>query len=268
MRNFINAARDLAYHAHRNDKDKLGEPYRLHLKAVAAGVRVLGGSDHAVAAAYLHDVIEDHGSLYSAKKLIDLGFPHQVVKAVVAVTKTPNQPQPEYLEQVIAAGQDAMHVKLADLLHNTRHDRLAPLEAYTRTRLLKKYRPAIARLMLELELIVDEDTQAKIATHPVGTAGSTSQPGHYSGSSLIKGDWPEDWPAPVEKKTPKQEVHGGITYLLTNGQVRAAVSKKQYTVWTQSMYSHKLAKDPDWNPTKEKKWPGSTKPQKTATPSS
>lgn len=45
--------------AHAAQTDKAGRPYAEHLQAVAEGVRARGGDDEQIAAAWLHDAVED-----------------------------------------------------------------------------------------------------------------------------------------------------------------------------------------------------------------
>lgn len=49
----------LARAAHATQTDKAGRPYTEHLQAVANGVRARGGDEEQIAAAWLHDAIED-----------------------------------------------------------------------------------------------------------------------------------------------------------------------------------------------------------------
>lgn len=49
----------LARAAHAAQTDKAGRPYTEHLAAVAEGVRARGGTDEQIAAAWLHDAVED-----------------------------------------------------------------------------------------------------------------------------------------------------------------------------------------------------------------
>ena len=49
----------LARAAHEGQTDKAGRPYAEHLRAVAEGVRSRGGDDEQIAAAWLHDAVED-----------------------------------------------------------------------------------------------------------------------------------------------------------------------------------------------------------------
>lgn len=219
MRNIVALVKD----AHAGQKDKIGRPYTEHLFAVRKGVQVLGGSKHAEAAALLHDVVED--TSWTIQRLRNAGAPEPVLVAVEAVTKRPSEEQGKYLARIIAAGVDAMHVKLADLLHNTRHDRLAQVPAHTRDRLLKKYRPSIARLMLELGLIVDEVEQKKLATKPAGTAGGygSTYTGSYAIDTLYAGEWPKTWAAPIAARS---KVQGGIVFALCDGSAKFFTTKQ------------------------------------------
>lgn len=155
----VRAAKVIAKMVHAKDVDKNGVPYVAHLKAVELGVRVFIGREayEARAAAWLHDTIEDHPDLATVQYLLNCGFPQTVVDAVVAVTKVKGETRNKYMNRIIAAGPAAMYVKLADLLHNSRQDRLALLDEETRIRLVTKYMPDKAKLMLELGIIDGHD---------------------------------------------------------------------------------------------------------------
>lgn len=253
----VSQARELGRLVHATDKDKTGEPYEFHLAGVAQGVEVLAGFyANAIATAWLHDTIEDHPSMVSAEKLLKWGFPKEVVDAVVAVTKLSGEEQGVYLQRIIDAGDTAMLAKLADLLHNTRFDRLAAVAKAkgesTRVRLLKKYTPAKARLMLELGIIQTEEGQA-LATKPVGTAtggswtsSNSDGSSNYSGKSLIAGDWPAGWSAPIQKKLKDHDNR----YILEDGTAKIADPNKKYKVWSKHSTNAKAGKD--WTPAQEK----------------
>ncbi len=271
----VAVARDLAYEKHAKQKDKSGRPYREHLLGVYRGVVVLGGSAVAQQAAFLHDIIEDT-SVTARELLEEHGFSEEVVAAVVAVTKTTSEEQGKYLQRVIDAGEDAMYVKLADLLHNTRPDRMAELSEQTRTRLLKKYRPAMARLLLELGRIVDDDEQAKIATKPAGSAtgpywGSSSEPGayHYSqdpmgrteylrSNEVFKGDWIEALDSPVAEIHHEEKGQGRLplaTYFVLEDGTYAMIEPGRSTaVWWAQDVEARRAKDPQWAPRGTTSW--------------
>ncbi|MCW7946477.1 phosphohydrolase [Streptomyces hygroscopicus] len=122
--------------AHALQTDKAGRPYVEHLRAVAEGVRARGGADELVAAAWLHDSVED-GVLSEA--WLDAAPLSQVTKDIVrAVSKRPGE-EPEAYARRILATPGARLVKAADLAHNADPDRLAALDAPTAERLTRKY---------------------------------------------------------------------------------------------------------------------------------
>lgn len=248
-------AAELGCEVHAGDKDKSGDPYVDHLEGVAQGVIVFAGpfAYDAIAAAWLHDAIEDHPALVSAEKLLTWGFPQSMIDAVLAVTKKAGENQEDYLERIVMAGETAMYVKLADVQHNTRPDRMAAVAKSkgdsTRTRLLKKYTPAKARLMLELGIIQTTEGQ-ELATKPVGTGGtttwsSTDHANFYSGKALVAGDWPAGWPDRIKEKVKGHDNR----YVLEDGSVRGANVTLQYKVWTR--HSRKPGVDKDWTPAQE-----------------
>jgi (p)ppGpp synthase/HD superfamily hydrolase len=126
----------LARRAHAGQTDKAGRPYAEHLRAVAEGVRARGGSDEQIAAAWLHDAVED-GAL-SERRLAELEVPQSVKAMVLALTKRPGEDLADYTARVLAV-PGALLVKEADLAHNADPDRLAVLDEPTRTRLTAKY---------------------------------------------------------------------------------------------------------------------------------
>ncbi|MER7399780.1 HD domain-containing protein [Streptomyces sp. NPDC000151] len=126
----------LARRAHEGQTDKAGRPYAEHLAAVAAGVRARGGSDEQIAAAWLHDSVED--AALSGEWLAGAALSPATKDMVLAVTKRAGEPPEEYAARILAT-PGALLVKEADLAHNADPDRLAVLDAATRERLTVKY---------------------------------------------------------------------------------------------------------------------------------
>ncbi|MGW1128340.1 HD domain-containing protein [Streptomyces sp. NPDC002526] len=126
----------LAREAHAAQRDKAGRPYTEHLAAVAEGVRSRGGSEEQIAAAWLHDAVEDDA--LSAEWLAGAALPQAVKDMVLAVTKRAGE-EPEAYTRRILATPGALLVKEADLAHNADPARLAVLEPATRARLTAKY---------------------------------------------------------------------------------------------------------------------------------
>lgn len=129
--------RRLACAVHEGQQDKAGRPYTEHLAAVADGVAARGGSDAQIAAAWLHDAVED--GVLSEQQLTDLPVPQATRDIVMAVSKRPGETPEDYAARILAT-PGALLVKLADMAHNADPDRLAALDEATRGRLTEKYR--------------------------------------------------------------------------------------------------------------------------------
>ncbi|MFI8289918.1 HD domain-containing protein [Streptomyces sp. NPDC085614] len=138
----------LARDVHQGQTDKAGRPYAEHLQAVAEGVRARGGSDEQIAAAWLHDSVEDDA--LSAGRLADLALPRTVQDMVLALSKRPGEEAEDYTRRILAT-PGALLVKEADLAHNADPARLAVLDEPTRIRLTAKY----ARVRALLGLTAD-----------------------------------------------------------------------------------------------------------------
>ncbi|WP_314195138.1 phosphohydrolase [uncultured Arthrobacter sp.] len=131
----VAAAKAIATIAHRFQTDKIGVPYIEHPGRVAARL----GDPKQVAAAWLHDVIEDGG--ITAKDLAAAGISNEVIDAVVLLTRTEDNRGNGYYE-AIRENPIALAVKLADIADNTSPERTAHLEPDVRQRLTGKYENA------------------------------------------------------------------------------------------------------------------------------
>ena len=93
------------------------EPYYHHPWRVAEAVAKYGVSQNAIAAAYLHDTVED-----TAITLEGIGktFPVRVVELVDLLTKRPSERGDEAIVRLIASGdREALLIKLCDLDDNS-----------------------------------------------------------------------------------------------------------------------------------------------------
>ncbi|WP_372479228.1 HD domain-containing protein [Streptomyces griseocarneus] len=136
-----------ARRAHAGQTDKAGRPYAEHLAAVAEGVRERGGDEAQIAAAWLHDAVEDEA--VTAEWLAGAALPQETKDIVLAVTKRPGEPPEAYAARILAT-PGALLVKAADLAHNADPGRLGALDdAATRDRLRRKY--AAMRALLGLD---------------------------------------------------------------------------------------------------------------------
>jgi (p)ppGpp synthase/HD superfamily hydrolase len=122
--------------AHAGQTDKAGRPYAEHLAAVAEGVRARGGDQALVAAAWLHDAVED--GVLSEEWLEGAGLPQRTKDVVRAMTRRPGEEPEEYARRILAV-PGALLVKTADIAHNADPARLARLDEETAQRLTRKY---------------------------------------------------------------------------------------------------------------------------------
>ncbi|MFI5754697.1 HD domain-containing protein [Streptomyces sp. NPDC051569] len=135
----------IARRAHAAQTDKAGRPYAEHLRAVAEGVRVRGGSGEQIAAAWLHDAVEDDA--LSREWLDTAALPEAVKDMVLALTKVKGEDLPAYTRRILAT-PGALLIKESDIAHNADPGRLAALDEPTRIRLSEKY--ATVRRLLNL----------------------------------------------------------------------------------------------------------------------
>jgi (p)ppGpp synthase/HD superfamily hydrolase len=138
----------LARAAHDGRTDKAGRPYAEHLAAVAEGVRVRGGDPEQIAAAWLHDSLED--AALSEEWLATAALSERTKAVVHALTKRSGEPPEAYAGRILAT-PGALLVKQADLAHNADPRRLAVLDGPTRERLTEKYARMHALLGLHPE---------------------------------------------------------------------------------------------------------------------
>lgn len=134
------AAKAIATIAHRGQVDKINVDYIEHPRRVAAR---LTESTH-IAAAWLHDVIEDCD--VSAADLIAAGISSEVVDAVVLLTRTEKNKDEDRYYLEIRKNPTAHAVKLADIADNTDPERTAQLDPKKREELAKKYAHALELL--------------------------------------------------------------------------------------------------------------------------
>ena len=96
-------------------------PYIVHPKEVAAIAAVMGGDDEAIAAAYLHDVIEDAGVTY--EKLREI-FGGKVADLVLAETEDKSRTWIERKQATVdrlrVAGREDKLIAFGDKLSNLR----------------------------------------------------------------------------------------------------------------------------------------------------
>jgi GTP diphosphokinase / guanosine-3',5'-bis(diphosphate) 3'-diphosphatase len=131
--NIVQKAAEYAARAHEGQKRRNGEPYFAHVEAVANIVimdwftlipRTAQDNwnrhkDHVVAAAYLHDVIEDCG--VTKQQLVDEGFSIMTAEIVDELSKKPGENYFDFIMRIHDGGPfrtGMVAIKLADLQHN------------------------------------------------------------------------------------------------------------------------------------------------------
>lgn len=152
----IEKAYRIAEEKHRDQKRQSGEPYITHPLAVAQIVAELGLAPRAVAAALLHDTVEDTG--YPLDELTE-EFGDEVALLVDGVTKLDKvkygeSAQAETVRKMIVAMSKDVRVlviKLADRLHNARTWGFVPPEKAKKkaTETLEIYAPLAHRLGIQ-----------------------------------------------------------------------------------------------------------------------
>ena len=138
------AAAQLAFEAHKEQRDKLGVPYIFHLMETAEAQK----SENAVIVALLHDYAEDVKPDLSKEELTADLKKHgitgsAIVDALWLLRHEKNEPYQDYIRRIIdSRNKLARLVKLADLASNGSASRLALLPEETRERLKAKYAKA------------------------------------------------------------------------------------------------------------------------------
>ena len=130
----ISISAQIARAAHEGQVDKAGEPYIEHPTAVAQQAAIISRGDPAViAAAWLHDVVEDTD--WTIEALLGAGIPAEVAQIVDAVTRQEDEGYlSEFIPRIIAAGRKPVLLKLSDIWHNLHPDRAGSLPQHLRMR--------------------------------------------------------------------------------------------------------------------------------------
>jgi (p)ppGpp synthase/HD superfamily hydrolase len=163
----INFACRFAEEAHGDQKRKYtGEPYILHPIGVAQIVATVTNDCETIAAAFLHDTVEDTDVTYS--QIVEAGFGHGIAQLVIEVTdvSTPKAGNRKYRKEMdrkhlAMASKRGKTIKLADLIHNTSSickydERFARVYMQEKKELLDVLRDGDSTLYARARKIVDE----------------------------------------------------------------------------------------------------------------
>ena len=178
----ISKSADIARAAHEGQVDKAGVPYIEHPLAVAQQAAAISKGDPAViAAAWLHDVVEDTD--WTIEALLGAGIPAEVVQLVDAVTRLPDEGYlADFIPRIIAAGRKAVLLKLADIWHNTHPDRAGSLPEHLRMRYETAHR------MLTDALVEMPEPEPKVVRPEVQPEETVDVPGVSVDLRLDPGD--------------------------------------------------------------------------------
>jgi (p)ppGpp synthase/HD superfamily hydrolase len=150
MKDMVKDAKELALKMHEGMTDKYGNPYFEHLERVANRVRDMeydmvdetSEINLYIAAAYLHDVIEDTD--YLIGDIIDK-FGETIAEAVKLLTRDKEETYADYVigikKSVFIEGKIARVVKMADLLDHLMGPTPCP------PHLIKRYEKSLYSLM-------------------------------------------------------------------------------------------------------------------------
>ena len=130
--------------AHEGQQRRSGEAFIRHPWGAAMILAELRQDEQTIAAALLHDVVEDCG--VTLDQLRAMGYPERVVAAVDSVSHRDGE---TYLDAIRRAAADPLGrlVKLSDNATNSSEERLALLDEATADRLRTKYAKARAVLL-------------------------------------------------------------------------------------------------------------------------
>ena len=126
----------LAAKKHYGQKDKSGKPYILHPIEVMCSVPTVEEKIVAIA----HDLIEDTDT--TLDDLRNLNIPEELVEAIYSVTKRKNEKYSDFIKRA-SENEVGIKVKIADIEHNTRQDRVEKLDIIIVQRMMTKYEKAL-----------------------------------------------------------------------------------------------------------------------------
>ena len=130
----VKTACTILFQAHKDDLDKGGYPYVFHPFYLATQM----DDEASTCVALLHDVIEDHGDVYSFADLERAGFPASVLDALRLLTHAEGVPYMDYV-QALAKNPIARRVKCADLRHNLDTRRIDGAAPAKRTSICRRW---------------------------------------------------------------------------------------------------------------------------------
>lgn len=149
------AALELACRCHRDQYDRQGKPYILHVLRVAHGLNTT--DEELMAIAVLHDVKEDHG--VTDDQLRAIGMTPRIIEGVNGLTHLPGDSYEVYTEKM-RGKMDCLRTKRSDIRDNSDITRLSNMVITDKdTARFTKYGKAFKRveeMIFELEQLGPE----------------------------------------------------------------------------------------------------------------
>ena len=143
--NLIYKSLEIVTNIFKNDLDKGGHPYILHLLYVYSNVH----NEKEKVIALLHDIIEDKD--VSDTDLLEVGYPEDIVMSVKLLSKSHGADYNKYIDNIINNGNvDTLNVKLADLKHNMDISRIKDPTISDYERIQKRYAPSYEKILNKL----------------------------------------------------------------------------------------------------------------------
>ena len=147
-------AERIARYAHMEQTDRSGAPYIGHIERVVQNLlrRWPDSTVYEIAAAWLHDVVED--TCWDTATLHLAGIPLDVTRIIDEVSRPPQGTYLEWIQSLAASGSiSAVHVKVADNYDNSSPERVASIPEGP-DMLRKRYQPA--RVLLEARVAASD----------------------------------------------------------------------------------------------------------------
>ena len=138
----LNKAIAIAFEAHKQQTDKNGEPYILHLSRVMN----MGKNFEEKICGILHDLVED--SDWTFEQLENEGFPHEIVDALKCLTKLAEEEDYDEFINRVLQNKLAISVKINDLTDNLDIKRMSEVRNENLKR-INKYLKAYKYLTIE-----------------------------------------------------------------------------------------------------------------------
>lgn len=132
----------------KNTFDLIGRPYIEHIYAVASGFN----DEERYTTGLLHDILED--TKMTINDLVMLGFREMIVNNVILLTKEEDSYE-KYIDKLVTSSNTVvLDIKLSDLKHNLKEERLNKLNEEKRQTLKDKYLKAYDKISKRREELI------------------------------------------------------------------------------------------------------------------